>query len=61
MGSATGKSCTVDSASLSSRRQLACDAINTTQQGRYPAHDDAVTFAATVSTFDNAQSHVTAF
>ena len=50
-GSVPGTPCTKDSSSLGARRRLRCDATNTTQQGRYPAHDEVMTsLAATVST-----------
>jgi len=49
-GFAPGTPCTMDSSCLGTRRRTGHDAISTTQQGRYTAHDDAMTsLAATVS------------
>jgi len=45
-GFAPGTPCTMGSFSLGARRRLGHDATNTTQQGHYPAHDDAMTSLA---------------
>ena len=47
--------CMADSFSLGARRHVGHDAANTTQQGRYPAHDDAVKpLTATAPAYDMA-------
>jgi len=64
-GFAPGTPFMTDSSSLGARCRLIHDAANTTQQGRYPAHDHAMmSLAATVSTcpiWPALRAHTTSF